>query len=863
MPSRQRYGVLALFVLGAGAALTFACAGGSTSPSAAQGGAVNGGSSATNGGSSGSGGNPALGGDAGEGGDSIANSGGGGVISLPNPARGAAFSFAPSTRTLAPIAVATTKGTIVDASNVLSGKPTQIVGNGSYLVLDFGKEVGGIVTLTFSAASDASQSAGLAFSESSLYWGPSSDHSNGGNQEDGAIFASVAGATTYTVPKAKLRGGFRYLTVFLQSTGSVTLDQVSLDFSPDPARAIPSAYPNYFYCNDDLLNKAWYAGAYTFQTNLARVNEGRVWPAVAGWDNSATVGTLGDVVLVDGAKRDRLVWPGDMGISLPTGYVSLFDTVSAKNSLQTLFDHQAANGVLPFAGPPVNAGGSDTYHLWTLYGAALYFEYSADKAWVDSIWSKYKAALAYSTGEIGTDGLLSVPAGQSNDWARDNTTGETLEANALLYGVLTKSAELAAAEGDSALAKTYTSAAASLQNAINGKLWDSTGAYKDNPTSTLHPQDGNSLAVWFGVADSAAKKGSISSVLNENWNDKGARGPEFTRGTGAPLISTFASSMELMSHFEAGADKRGLDMIRSLWGFMLSAPTGTGSTFWEGFKPDGSFAYDGSYTSLAHGWGTGPTSALTLYVLGAAADSAGGKAYHVAPHPGDLTHVEGNLTLATGQVLGVSYDVGAACSSFALRVDASTLSGSVGRITMPTYGATHEIFVDGVLAWDRTQLITMVGDGAATTNATSVTFTGIGPGVHTFVYTDGTECPEPAEEWTFCADEGATCAFTGTQRVRFGKYGNYSYGIFTGGTPCNTTALPDPAKGVAKSCAVSSELYTACANEGGTCTVTGTKEVRYGANGQWKKRMITGSTPCDTTTFGDPLPYVGKRCEWR
>ena len=110
---------------------------------------------------------------------------------------------------------------------------------------------------------------------------------------------------------------------------------------------------------------------------------------------------------------------------------------------------------------------------------------------------------------------------------------------------------------------------------------------------------------------------------NPNWAARTGptRGPEFTRGTGSALISTFAGSMELMAHFEAGADQRGLDLIRTMWGFMLKAPKGTASTFWEGFNPDGSFAYDGSYTSLAHGWGTGPTSALTFYVLGAAPDS--------------------------------------------------------------------------------------------------------------------------------------------------------------------------------------------------------------------------------------------------
>jgi hypothetical protein len=170
----------------------------------------------------------------------------------------------------------------VNPNNVLTGNATAIVGKGAYVVLDFGKEVGGVVTLTFAAAADANQSVGIAFSESSLSVGPNSDQSNGSGTPDGAIIAPVPGASTYTLPRKYLRGGFRYLTVVLNSDGWVHLSGVSLEFSPDPERAVPNQYPNYFYSNDETLNKAWYAGAYTFQTNIARIHEGRAWPTRKG-----------------------------------------------------------------------------------------------------------------------------------------------------------------------------------------------------------------------------------------------------------------------------------------------------------------------------------------------------------------------------------------------------------------------------------------------------------------------------------------------------------------------------------------------------------------------------------------------------
>ena len=77
------------------------------------------------------------------------------------------------------------------------------------------------------------------------------------------------------MPKAKLRGGFRYLTLFLGSRrlGRPRRRDAAVHAGPD--RVKPRDYPNYFRSNDDLLNKLWYAGAYTVQTNTIAPDTGR------------------------------------------------------------------------------------------------------------------------------------------------------------------------------------------------------------------------------------------------------------------------------------------------------------------------------------------------------------------------------------------------------------------------------------------------------------------------------------------------------------------------------------------------------------------------------------------------------------
>ena len=595
------------------------------------------------------------------------------------------YNLAPASRTVMPVRVTRTTGAVADPTAVLSAQPTTLTGTGSSITLDFGEEVGGLVSLHFADGSATGQ-LGLAFSESSQYIGPVSDASNGGSGSDGAIYADAAPGSSWTMPPASLRGGFRYLTLFVNSGGPIVLDRVSLAISFAPTMANLRDYPNYFYSSDPLLNRIWYAGAYTVQTNTIAPTTGRVWgPPASGWDNSATVG-VGDTVLVDGAKRDRTVWPGDLGVSVPTEYASLGDLAPTRNALTTLYQHQAASGELPYAGPEVNFYGSDTYHLWTLIGTANYYQYSHDTAWLASEWANYKRALAYSLAKVGADGLMSVTG--TGDWARGDQGGENIEANALLYQALVTGAALADVEGETT---TWLATAATIKAAVNARLWDEdAGEYRDNPASGLHPQDGNSLAVWFGLAPPDRAK-RISAALTTNWNDFGATTPEKNSE-----IGTFPGSMEIQAHLAAGDSTRALDLIRREWGYMLNSPLGTGSTFWEGYLANGQFGYGGAYMSAAHGWSTGPTSALTFYVLGIRPTTVAG-GYDIRPEPGDLANAQGSLRTPLGDIrLTWRHDVHD--RSFTEQVDAP--GAAVSAVEVPTFGATTRVTVNGRLAWN-------------------------------------------------------------------------------------------------------------------------------------------------------------------
>jgi len=66
---------------------------------------------------------------------------------------------------------------------------------------------------------------------------------------------------SWTMPIEKLRGGFRYLTIVSTSSQSVKVSNVSVAINFMPHWDDLRAYTGYFYApNQDILNKAWYAG---------------------------------------------------------------------------------------------------------------------------------------------------------------------------------------------------------------------------------------------------------------------------------------------------------------------------------------------------------------------------------------------------------------------------------------------------------------------------------------------------------------------------------------------------------------------------------------------------------------------------
>ncbi|KAI0816185.1 glycoside hydrolase family 78 protein [Xylaria sp. FL0064] len=571
-----------------------------------------------------------------------------------------ANNFAPGTRNVSPLAIYS-----LQTGQKIATWPavTTVSSNDSSVYLDFGQEVGGIASIEYSVSPVTQNgSLGLAFTEAKNWVGRNSDSSNGNYaRSDGAIYStfSETGNFTYVMPTENLRGGFRYLTLFVLGDGaSVMIHNVNLELSFQPTWSNLRAYQGYFHSNDDLLNRIWYSGAYTLQLNAIAPSTGRTWPSPnIAWQNNGLLGP-GDMINVDGAKRDRTVWPGDMGVAGPASFYSTGDLESIKNSLQTLYDNQAESGLLPFSGPLLNASGSNTYHMWTMIGLYNYVLYSDDVEFLKIYWAKYMAAMDLVLAQIDpTIGLLNITL-YPNDWGRFNSSGYLASAQMLAYRTLVTGVTLATWASDTTdSSETWLQTVVTLRQTINEKLWDAQiGAFKDNygPYDTgLYPQDGNSLAILLGVVKGTGKQGqAISSWLTKNWKAIGPESPELPGE-----VSPFITSFEIQAHLLARQPQRTLDLIRTSWGWYLNNENGTQSTMIEGYLTDGTFGYRHdagydevySYTSHAHGWSTGPVTALTEKTLGLSVTGLAGKTCLFAPQMGDLKDVQGGFTTTLGK----------------------------------------------------------------------------------------------------------------------------------------------------------------------------------------------------------------------
>lgn len=178
------------------------------------------------------------------------------------------YILTPRSRTLVPAQVYKVNGTVKNAAALagtggVSGVATFT--GPSAVTYDFGKNVAGIVSFTTGAVDGPGEAIGFGFSESSLYISSEGSDATELVGIDELLWFPVSAGTFIAADKAHERGGFRYLSLYHNTSGSTDVTNLTVHFTAIPQVADDELgkYTGYFHCDDDKVNRVWYAGAYT------------------------------------------------------------------------------------------------------------------------------------------------------------------------------------------------------------------------------------------------------------------------------------------------------------------------------------------------------------------------------------------------------------------------------------------------------------------------------------------------------------------------------------------------------------------------------------------------------------------------
>jgi hypothetical protein len=110
-----------------------------------------------------------------------------------------------------------------------------------------------------------------------------------------------------------------------------------------------------------------------------------------------------------------------------------------------------------------------------MIGTYDYFQYTNNKSWLGSIYSRYLRGMPFITSKIDSTAMLDVTG--VNDWGRFTQVGHNTEANMLLYKVLTSGSQIATRQGVTGSATSWMALAANLKAAVNVNNYDAAVGY--------------------------------------------------------------------------------------------------------------------------------------------------------------------------------------------------------------------------------------------------------------------------------------------------------------------------------------------------------------------------------------------------
>lgn len=319
--------------------------------------------------------------------------------------------------------------------------------------------------------------------------------------------------------------------------------------------------------------------------------------------------------LIDGVKRDRLPWAGDLSVSLMAAAYIYGDGAVVRRSL----------AVLEAFKPTVSdVNGLQDYSLWLIISHDLYQLYFADIEFLKTQYPSIRCRLEMFAKRADGDGLIFEDAFNLNsrpfvDWTpevRRNVGDGTIASINMVYkGALDAGVRLAKRVGAHEDAARWAARAENVKKMAR-KRW------LDKKSGLFGPlRYANFYAVEFGVAEKDEFK-TIGKALAGN------EMPE----VGTPYCAYWQNAALV----KCGLANVAMDNVRRIWGGMLDDGA---TTFWEGWsekeKGDEKYAfYKRPFAkSLCHAWSASPSFFFAREIAGIKPTSDGWAKWEKNPLP--------------------------------------------------------------------------------------------------------------------------------------------------------------------------------------------------------------------------------------
>jgi hypothetical protein len=331
----------------------------------------------------------------------------------------------------------------------------------------------------------------------------------------------------------------------------------------------PLLYRRTYDFGDEELNRIWACSAYTLRLCI-------------------------NTFQIDGVKRDRLPWGGDLAISLLANAYSFREPEPIRRTLTVLgrdgttLSH--VNGIMD-------------YSLWVVICHEFYQKHFGDTDFLKRSSGAMRQILDSFIERARSDGGFIRPT--EKDWCFIDWVEieKSTALQMLFHWALVSGASLAHRMEDEATAARYTVEASALRARINDAALDpETGLYRGSvfDKASAPVRHANFLAVLAEVAEKSVGDCIADALLDKKIMEAG---------------TPYMLSLEIWALHLLGHTDEALAKLRRIWGGMLKLGA---TTFFEGWRDDfdevtSCVFYDRPFgMSLCHAWSSAPCALLPM-----------------------------------------------------------------------------------------------------------------------------------------------------------------------------------------------------------------------------------------------------------